>query len=169
MDLLISLLSIAFAMILFLIPFVKPKPMKTLIIIRGIPGSGKSTLAAKMAAERGLSYFENDQFMIEPDGTYIWSQERLGRAIDQCFDSVHLKIEAGESVITAGVYARWRAMRDYVELAQKHGYEIQIIECTGDYGSIHGLTPERMDIFRQRFIPNKGLPQMQSIKYSIYP
>lgn len=143
--------------------------MKTLYIIRGIPGSGKSTLAAKMATEKGLSYYETDMFMTEPDGTYLWTQDRLSRAMDLCYDAVYSKLSKGESVILAGCYTRWRAMRDYVELATEKGYNVEIITCQGDYGSIHCVPADKMELTRQRFIPNSGLPQTPGIKYSVYP
>jgi predicted kinase len=143
--------------------------MKTLYIIRGIPGSGKSTLAAKMAAEKGISYYETDQFMTEPDGTYLWTQDRLSRAIDLCSQAVYAEMDKGNSVIVTGVYTRWRAIRDYVETAQKEGYNIEIITCQGDYGSVHNVPADKMELTRQRFIPNTGLPQMQGIKYVTYP
>lgn len=163
----LTLISVALSM--FVIPFLKKKTMKTLYIIRGIPGSGKSTLAAKMATEKGLSYYETDMFMTEPDGTYLWTQDRLSRAMDLCYDAVYSKLSKGESVIVAGVYTRWRAMRDYVELATEKSYNVEIITCRGDYGSIHCLPADKMELTRQRFIPNSGLPQTLGIKYSVYP
>lgn len=169
MDLLILLLSIAFAMILFLIPF-RPKSMKNCYIIRGIPGSGKSTLADKIAVKYNTNYTETDQFIYNDKGEYEWTEERHARAIDLCHEMVSNKVAAGDpTVIVTGVYTRWRAMRDYVEMAQANGYTVHIIECKGDYGSIHGLTDERMETFRKRFIPNSGLPQMQGIVYETHP
>lgn len=144
--------------------------VKKYYIIRGIPGSGKSTLAAKIAAEANTDYTETDQFIYNEQGVYEWTPERHAHAIDLCHERVSNKIAAKEPVIiVTGVYTRWRSMRDYVEMATEHGYEIHIIECTASYGSIHGLTEDRMETFRQRFIPNKGLPQKQGIIYESYP
>jgi len=169
MGLLISML-LAFTMFFILTSFIKRKPVKHFYIIRGIPGSGKSTLAAKMAEESHVSYVETDQFLYNEKGEYEWTEERLSRAIDQCYDGVYLRMVMKEPiVITAGVYSRWRAMRGYIELAQTHGYQVHIIECKGDYGSIHGVPADRLEKIKQKFIPNSGLPQMQGIQYSTHP
>jgi len=140
--------------------------MKTLYIIRGLPGSGKSTLAARMADEQGITYHETDQFLYNDAGEYEWSEERLGRAIDLCYDAVLSKVNAGQSVIAVGCYTRWRAFRDYVELGKKNGYNVEIITCLGEFGSIHGIPQDKFDRMKSRFIPNSALPKQEGIKYT---
>lgn len=161
-------LGTAIVILALMYPLFKKKPMKILYIIRGIPGSGKSTLADKMAIDAKTNYSENDNFLYNEKGEYEWSQERLSRAIDMTYDEVYLKVLRGDPVIiTTGVYARWRAMRDFVELGQKNDYKIHVIECKGEYQNIHGVTAERLDEMKRKFIPNSGLPQI-NITYSIY-
>jgi gluconate kinase len=139
---------------------------KTLYIVRGLPGSGKSTLAAQMAEEKGITYHETDQFLYNDAGVYEWSEERLGRAIDLCYDQVLSKINDGKSVIAVGCYTRWRAFRDYVELGHKHGYQVEIITCLGEFGSIHGIPKDKYEKMKTRFIASKALPQQAGIKYT---
>ncbi len=144
------------------------RPMvKTLYIIRGLPGSGKSTLAAKMAAEKGIKHFEADMFFMV-EGVYTFDRFKLMNAHDWCLDSVRTCILLGESVIVSNTFTRWREMREYVDLAQEHGFEVEIIHCVSDFGSIHNVPQEALDYMRDRFIPNEGLPQMKAIKYSQY-
>jgi ABC-type molybdenum transport system ATPase subunit/photorepair protein PhrA len=140
--------------------------MKTLYIIRGLPGSGKSTLASVMATQMGIQYHETDQYLYNDAGDYEWSEERLGRAIDLCYDAVYADVKTGKDTISVGVYTRWRAMRDTVELGQTNGYQVKIITCLGDFGSIHGAPVATLARMKDRFIPNVGLPRMQGIIYS---
>lgn len=145
------------------------RPMRTLYIIRGLPGSGKSTLAYKMSRELNASFHETDDYLYNEDGDYEWSQERLSVAIEKCRNDVYSDMESRrKDVIVAGVFGRWSAMRDYVDMAYDHGYRVEIIRCIGDYGSVHEVPVEKLDQMRRNFVPNSALPRNIDIKYTEY-
>lgn len=164
-------LTIVVLSALFLCVFLpKRKIMNKFIIIRGIPGSGKSTLAKQIAAANNTDYSETDQFLYNEKGEYEWTQERHSHAIDLHHELVSEKFRNKDPmIIVTGVYTRWRAIRDYVEMAQECGYEVQIIQVNGDYGSIHNLDAEKMEEFRKRFIPNSQFPHEHGIIYREHP
>jgi AAA domain len=137
----------------------------TLYILRGIPGSGKSTLAQQMASEKGIDYFEADQyFMI--DGEYRFDINHLMDAHEYCLGKVSHDIRCGLSVIVSNTFSRWRQMRPYIDVAQEYGYHIEIIECVGDFGSIHAVPTEKMAEFRKNLVDNDQFPRIENITYS---
>ena len=147
---------------------IKMKSKKTLYIIRGIPGSGKSTLAKTLASEKQIDYFEADMYFTNEEGEYVFDSTKLQRAHDWCFDRVLRRLLLDQSVIVSNTFTRWREMREYVESAQENGFNVEVITCLGDFGSVHGVPESIMERMRERFIPNSGLPQLKGITFSEY-
>jgi hypothetical protein len=109
---------LAFFIGCFFFPFYKDflKKPPTLYLIRGIPGSGKSTLAEKMSREKGgIPHFEVDHYMMNDNGEYEWSQERVEKALGLCNQDIYDQMIQHKSVIMAAVFGRWKSMREYVE------------------------------------------------------
>lgn len=141
---------------------------KILYLIRGIPGSGKSTLAKQLALTNNMDHFEADMYFIDEDGKYNFDLNHLMNAHDWCFDQVNRRLLRGKSVIVSNTFTRWREMREYVETAMENGYDVKIIHCLGDFGSIHCVPEEAMKRMRDRILPNESLPQLQGITYSTH-
>jgi len=140
--------------------------MKTLTIIRGLPGSGKSTLADMTCKKWGIPrYFETDQYMIEPDGSYVWSPERLTRAIDLCQEAVGIEMVAGAPrIVVAGVFSSGlRTMQDYLDMALEYGYEVTIVQCLGEFENIHNVPVETLEKMKKNFVPNSEIPLVRPI------
>ena len=122
--------------------------------MRGVSGSGKSTLARKIAEEfDGFSviYSTDDFFMV--DGEYLFDPKRLGE-----FHAANVK-RAEEAmadecalVIIDNTNTQAWEMKPYVELAEKHGYNVRIVET--DPISFNEL----MERQTQRADQNKALP-----------
>lgn len=83
--------------------------MKNLYIIRGLPGSGKSTFASTLAKSLNAVHFEEDMYLTERDGTYLWSEERFTRAICVCHNQTH---KACEWVILISLSVMYLKMLD---------------------------------------------------------
>jgi hypothetical protein len=137
---------------------------KTLYILRGIPGSGKTTLARQMATEKNIRLVEIDQFL-EVDGVFVYDRNKISAGIDWCHEQVAHEMAAGRSVIVANTHRRWREMRDYVSVALELGFEVQIIQCLGDYGSVHDVPDAKMAEFRKTFIHNDQMPVLLGVTY----
>lgn len=125
--------------------------MTTLYIIRGLPGSGKSTLARKLADEYGCSHYEADQYFME-DGVYKFDPSKLRKAHEQCWNHTFDDISQGRNVIVSNTFTTIKEMREYFYLANSSGCELVILECVGNYGSIHGVPEEKIEQMRNRWV-----------------
>jgi len=108
--------------------------MPKLRILRGLPGSGKSTLAKTF----NTVHLESDQFLIT-DGKYLWTPERLQAGIEKMYELVCQCVDHKIDVTISGVFSKRKAFKRYVDLAEKHGYDLTVIKCCNDFGNIHDV------------------------------
>jgi predicted kinase len=111
--------------------------MKKLIIMIGIPGSGKSTQAATLKSVYERSGFAvsirstDDLFM--KDGKYCFDRNLLGKnhgmnktlAENDCRNGVNVVI-----IDNTNINARDRKV--YEDIANKHGYEVEVVRFNTD-------------------------------------
>lgn len=163
--------------------------MKKLLILRGIPGSGKSTYAKKRYDEFYKERFEKakeankpveghvkicsaDDYFIRPDGVYDWSVKTLKNAHKWCKGQVelnmvgstpfHVLLDVGvkDLIILDNTNTRHWEYKEYVELAEKHGYEVEI-QVVGEFDeesvkkyaerNTHGVPAEHVVKMAERF------------------
>jgi hypothetical protein len=98
----------------------KPRGMKHILAIGGLPGAGKSTLAALLSEDH--LYAADDYFTL-PTGEYNFDPTKLPQAHAQCQDNVRNACEAGaERVIVHNTFSnRWEA-EPYRAIAEEYGY-----------------------------------------------
>jgi len=124
--------------------------MTSLYIIRGLPGSGKSTLARKLADQYRCNYYEADQyFMVE--GEYKFDPTKLHQAHSACYRNVAGDIANGRDAIVSNTFTTIKELRDYFQLANDYGCVLTIIECTGNYGSVHNVPEASIQRMRDRW------------------
>lgn len=115
--------------------------MRTLFIVRGLPGSGKTTMAYALA--RGLLTYppcEADQYFINDEGDYVFKPELLGLAHKECQRRIEEILAQGQfPAIVSNTFTTMKEMVPYLRLAEKYGYKVQVIECKGNFGSIHNV------------------------------
>jgi len=131
--------------------------MSVLYIVRGLPGSGKSTLAKEIAAATGADHWEADQYFTDAHGNYKWDGMLIGEAHTQCEMNFNRSLEENRNVVVSNTFTRLRELIQYVVYAQDAKYDVVIIECLNNYGSIHNVPPETMDRMRKRWEPNSLL------------
>ena len=130
--------------------------MKTLYIIRGLPGSGKSTYAKALAEKHGIEYYEADMYFMR-HGEYKFVPSLLAAAHEDCFRNVDNAIHNGLSVIVSNTFTTQKEMDEYVHSGLWHGFNVKIVEMTGNYGSIHNVPVASLEKMRNRFVPNEKL------------
>ncbi len=117
--------------------------MKRLILIRGDQGSGKSTLARVI--QRGISAGGYRTIIVEADGWFIrdgkyeFILDELPEAHQSCRDQVEAGMADDLIVIVANTFSRNWEMEPYKLMADKHGYDVNVIECQNNFGSIHDV------------------------------
>lgn len=110
-----------------------------LILIRGVSGSGKTTLARAMSEATGFRFFEADQWFTTEDGEYVFNPELLRHAHHWCRDMVWKELSNDRSVIVSNTFVRNWEMKPYVQMAHEFNAELVVLECKGNYGSVHNV------------------------------
>jgi len=141
---------------------------KTFIMVRGLPGSGKSTLAKKLATLNDSFHIEADMFFVDLQGNYIFDPQKIGDAHEWCFRGFSRDIENSRSVIVSNTFTRMNEMEKYLDLAKDNNYNIWIISCYSQYGSIHGVPEETMKKMAARFVSNDQIKSCFSYEKVYY-
>jgi len=125
--------------------------MPTLYIIRGLPGSGKTTLAKKL----GCLYCEADGFFQTEEG-YKFDASKLPQAHAWCFAAVDEVCRGGkEDVAVSNTFTQRWEYEPYLEMAKEFGYQVQVIEVHGDFGSVHGVPEGTIARMGARWEPHR--------------
>lgn len=125
--------------------------MQDLFLIRGLPGSGKSTLAKKISDRIPCaSIIEADMFFMV-NGEYRFDPSRRAQAHAWCRQKVYDTLMFGVSVIVANTFCSYYEMAPYIEMAHELGVRLTVIECRGDYGSVHNVPPEVIETMKARW------------------
>lgn len=99
---------------------------KILYLMRGPSGTGKSTLAKEMSVKE---IFSADHFFTAEDGTYNFNPSQIGRAHAICKAKTEDALKKGISPIAVdNTFTKRFEVRPYVEMAQRHGYNVEFIE-----------------------------------------
>lgn len=99
---------------------------KIAYIMRGVPGSGKSTIAARLAGDNGVIHSTDQYFMV--DGVYVYDPTKLQECHTKNQTAFDASLQAGIPVVICdNTNVRLEHMRPYIEAANRHGYEVQII------------------------------------------
>lgn len=106
-------------------------------IFRGPPGSGKTTHAHRMSS----FVVEPDMFRYNAEMKYVFDSERNREVVKKADDLLtygmrHLKMP---TVAIAATHVKMEHVRKYVAMAKKYGYSVSVVECYGNYGSLHDV------------------------------
>lgn len=139
------------------IEFVGPDMFPHLILVRGLPGSGKSTRAcniqAEMARVHGKTYthLETDFFFVDKKHGYVFHREQLREAHEWCVLTAIRLLNSHQRVIVSNTFSQMWEMAPYIDHVKYLGYNFHVIQCTGDYGSIHAVPKTAIDNMRERW------------------
>lgn len=127
---------------------------KTLYIIRGLPGSGKSTLARALVPHSS-QHWEADMFFLDENGEYKFNPKLLSKAHEWCQKHVEQVMMTGHDVAVSNTFTRLEELLPYQLMAEYYGYDVQIIECHGKFGSIHNVPERTIRRMRERWQPTQ--------------
>lgn len=117
-----------------------------LVIVRGLPGSGKSTLA-KWLVNCGFVHFEADMYFTNDRGEYIFDGKKVHEAHKWCYDSVKQSLKKGENTVVSNTFTRLWEFSPYLKLVERP----QVITCTGNFKTIHGIPEAHIELMRKRW------------------
>lgn len=136
-----------------------------LLIVRGLPGSGKSTYVQNNYP--GIFTLETDMFNMS-NGQYRWTETRSKECIrlireflTDCMYSPNKP-----DICLTGVFGRLRSFHDYLLIATACNYNVYIVTLTSQYGNIHNVPKETINMFEKNFLPHDEL--MKFIKEDVY-
>jgi len=113
----------------------KPK----LVIIRGLPGTGKST---KAQTYEGFEHHEADHYWEENGQPYHPGQ--VAKAHQQCRSRVWEDLEEGKDVVVSNTFVTKNSLQEYLDMAAYHRVDLEIVDLTEQYGSVHNVPEEAM-------------------------
>lgn len=123
---------------------------QTLVLIRGLPGSGKSTLAQKMS---GFTHLESDMFFLDVDGTYAFDPALIRQAHEWCQRETEAALGRGENTVVSNTFTQIWEMEPYFDLVSRLGIRLNVIEARGNFGSLHNVPAEKVEVMRNRWEP----------------
>ena len=112
-----------------------------LYVIRGLPGSGKTYLARMLLAARsgyGIVHAEADMDFTDKDGNYNFEGALLKEAHEWCLQQFKDNI-LKRDVIVSNTFTTQKEVQPYFNFCFKHNIPIQVIECHGQFGSVHNV------------------------------
>ncbi len=137
----------------------RPTDKPDLTLIRGLPGSGKSTLAGMICEKTGAIHLEADQFMVDRSGNYRFDGRKLRDVHARCEVECDGHLSVGQSVVVSNTFSEIWEMQAYLDMAERHHAALQIIECHGRFGNVHGVPDDKINAMRKRW---QQLPERYS-------
>ena len=130
--------------------------LKTLYLIRGISGSGKSTLASAITE---YAIASDDMPGLYQNGTY--QIELQTQSHQWCFNNIEIWMQQEKDhIAVANTFVKQKYFQQYLDLAAKYHYAVQIVHCEGvllpsgnQTSSIHNVPEEILQRQRDNWEP----------------
>lgn len=127
-------------------------PLKLLVLYRGLPGSGKTTAAQKRIDARFT--VSADDYMVDGAGNYKFNPRMLSICHNECQRKVdNLMRNSAAQIAVHNTFSQQWEVNPYYQMARKHGYKVEIVECVGRYGSVHNVPQSTMAAMEARWEP----------------
>lgn len=124
----------------------------TLTIIRGLPGAGKSTLARRLCAVTlNSEHFEADMYFEDEKFNYVFDPSKLPEAHAWCLSSTKEALRDGKSVFVSNTFSTMKELEPYAQFAKDFNCHFQVIECFGQWKSIHNVPEHTIQNMKNRW------------------
>jgi predicted kinase len=123
-----------------------------LYLMSGPPGSGKSAKARLIARDKLAVILSTDDFHhTDPNNPhlYLFENTRAGECHLANQERCRYFMQKGVNVIIDNTNLTNRQIGPYVRLAREFGFDVEIVYCEGDYGSVHGVPAEVIEKMRK--------------------
>lgn len=120
-------------------------PTNVLRILRGLPGAGKTVLGAAVTA--GLEnavHLEIDEGL---QNKVSVSGKAMKQAALSCIARTEMALLSGKNVVVSNIFARYKDVIPYFEIATYHSIRTQLIDVQGQWNS-----PTRSDAIRNAIL-----------------
>lgn len=109
-------------------------PSNILYLIRGLPGSGKTVLGANLVKGLGQNavQIEIDSFISDKVAIDI---RTMRKAALECHAEVEKALIEGKDVVVTNIFARYKDIIPYFELATYHSIRTQLIDTQSQWNS----------------------------------
>lgn len=130
-----------------------------LFIVRGLPGSGKTTWA--------LSTFNPhvcvaaDDYHTDQDGNYNFDRTKAKDAHDWCYFQMIEKLNLYGVAVVHNTFIDFEQIKRYTDHAERAGHGICIVDCDGNFGSVHSVPEATLQRMRD------GWEETESFLYKI--
>jgi predicted kinase len=123
-----------------------------LTLIRGLPGSGKSTLAGIMIDAWGgkIVHYEADHYF-KRTGEYLVDPSALPQSHNWCQALTLTALTAGQEVIVSNTFVTIKEMEPYIQMTRDLNIVLNVIECKGNFGSVHNIPKSTLDKMRAKW------------------
>jgi predicted kinase len=121
-----------------------------LYLIRGLPGSGKSTMAQLLCNKYGGEIVEADHWFME-NGRYNFNPSELPKAHSMCKLRTEHVLRNGINVFVANTFTTLSEIDPYFDIASEIKVKTVVIECKGNFGSVHNVPQETIEKMRLRW------------------
>jgi predicted kinase len=129
-----------------------------LILMRGVSGSGKTTRAKKLQEQDPQAVILSTDDLFTVEGKYLFDPEKLGENHrlnrERCRE--HMVLKTRTIIIDNTNIQAWE-MRPYKDLAEEHGYRVEIIEIPPP--SLEELV-RRQEARVDKTVPREALERM---------
>ncbi len=119
---------------------------QTITLIRGLPGDGKTTKAMTLKGK----HVEADMFF-DKNGEYCFEGRKIKDAHIWCQAQAKYYLNQGEDVVVSNTFVRIEEMKPYIDASREYGASLQIIECSGNYKSVHDVPVATIENMRRKW------------------
>lgn len=126
------------------------------VFIRGWSGSGKTTMGIELVErdKANTMLIEADQYFTNAKtGEYRYNRDEIKDAHAWARLKMSKALREGFNVVICNTFTKPFEMRDYLDVAQRFGADVEVRQAQGDYKNVHGVPDYVVEIQKTRFVP----------------